>query len=118
VRRQDPRPRSRGDRTAFYGDRPYAHLRAEFEQRLQALQQNSEQPDRRDAQITRLRNEIDTLKERLTQSASKISDLTGFRARALARLAAQHDEITRLRHLASQAAAIRRLPPPKPARER
>ena len=25
------------DRTAFYGDRPYAHLRAEFEQRLHDL---------------------------------------------------------------------------------
>ncbi|MBO0912773.1 hypothetical protein [Streptomyces laculatispora] len=27
------------DRTAFYGTRPYAHLRVEFERRLQALQQ-------------------------------------------------------------------------------
>jgi hypothetical protein len=28
------------DRTAFYGNRPYAHLRAEFEQRLAALHDN------------------------------------------------------------------------------
>ncbi|MGB5111069.1 MAG: hypothetical protein WBO08_05375 [Mycobacterium sp.] len=26
------------DRTAFYGNRPYAHLRTEFEDRLQKLQ--------------------------------------------------------------------------------
>ncbi len=98
------------DRTAFYGGRPYAHLRAEFEQRLQALQQAGERPDPRDAQITRLKNEITELKERLTQSASTISELTGFRAQALARLAAQHDEITRLRRDVQQAASVRRLP--------
>ena len=34
------------DRTAFYGSRPYAHLRAEFEQRLQALQQAASDPTR------------------------------------------------------------------------
>ena len=33
------------DRTAFYGTRPYAHLRAEFEHRLQQLQQAGETPD-------------------------------------------------------------------------
>jgi ABC-type transporter Mla subunit MlaD len=92
-------------------------LRAEFEHRLQVLQQNGEQPDPRDAQIARLRNEITTLKERLTQSASTISELTGFQAQALARLAAQHDEIIRLRRQASQAATVRRLPHPYPGRE-
>lgn len=30
------------DRTAFYGSRPYAHLRVEFERRLQALQQRGD----------------------------------------------------------------------------
>ena len=45
------------DRTAFYGSRPYAHLREEFEQRLQALQQAGERPDPRDAQIARLKDE-------------------------------------------------------------
>jgi hypothetical protein len=100
------------DRTAFYGSRPYARLRAEFEQRLQEFQQNGAQPDPRDAQIEKLKNEITTMKGRLTQSASTISELTGFRAQALARLAAQHDEITRLRRMASQAATIRHLPAP------
>ena len=61
------------DRTAFYGDRPYAHLRAEFEQRLHDLQQTGERPDPRDAQITRIKDEITTLKRRLTQSADTIN---------------------------------------------
>ena len=98
------------DRTAFYGSRPYAHLRAEFEQRLQALQQAGERPDPRDAQIARLKDEITALKRRLAQSAGTISDLAGFRTQALARLAAQHDEITQLRRQAQQAASVRRLP--------
>jgi len=44
------------DRTAFYGNRPYAHLRLEFEQRLAAQQRaTSERPDPRDSQIRPLR---------------------------------------------------------------
>lgn len=33
------------DRTAFYGTRPYTHLRAEFERRLNAVREASEIPD-------------------------------------------------------------------------
>ncbi|MGO4429864.1 hypothetical protein AB4Z54_66745, partial [Streptomyces sp. MCAF7] len=43
------------DRTAFYGTRPYAHLRAEFERRLNAMHEAGEIPDPREAQITRLK---------------------------------------------------------------
>src|SRR6266704_3823311 len=68
------------DRTAFYGDRPYAHLREEFERRLRMLGQAGEQPDPRDAQITRLKDEAARLKERLAQSAATISGLIDFRA--------------------------------------
>jgi hypothetical protein len=32
------------DRTAFYGSRPYAHLRTEFEQRLEELRSAGERP--------------------------------------------------------------------------
>ena len=98
------------DRTAFYGNRPYAHLRIEFERRLQSLQQAGDQPDPRDAQITRLKNDVTTLKNRLTESADTIEELTDFRTHALARLAAQHDEITRLRASAATASSIPRLP--------
>ena len=100
------------DRTAFYGSRPYAHLRTEFEQRLEQLRHAGGQPDPRDAQIARLKDEIARLKERLAQSDAAISELADFRGQAQARLAAQHDEITRLRQEAHRAAGIRRLPTP------
>ena len=100
------------DRTAFYGTRPYAHLRTEFEQRLEQLRNAGERPDPRDAQVARLKDEIDRLKERLAQSDATTSELTGFRDQALARLTAQHHEITRLRRETHLAAGVRRLPVP------
>ncbi len=102
------------DRTAFYGNRPYARLRTEFEQRLEELRQAGERPDPRDTQGVRLKDEITRLKERLAQADATISELAGFRDQALARLAAQHHEITRLRQEVRLAAGIRRLPVPSP----
>ena len=98
------------DRTAFYGTRPYAHLRAEFEHRLQQLRQAGETPDPRVAQIERLKAEVDKLKTNIAQANSTIHDLTDFRSRALARLTAQHDEIIQLRAANDPAAVITRLP--------
>ncbi len=98
------------DSTAFYGTRPYAPLRVEFERRLEALQQAGEGPDPREAQITRLKHEVAVLKERLAQAEDSIAQLTDFRAQALARLAAQHDEITRLRDADAVASRVARLP--------
>ncbi len=63
----------------------------------------------------RLKDEIARLRERLAQSDATISELSGFRDQALARLAAQHDEITRLRQEVQLAARIRRLPAPAPS---
>lgn len=98
------------DRTAFYGSRPYAHLRAEFEHRLAQLQNNCETPDPKTAQIERLKAEIDRLKERLNQAHSNIDELTDFHSRALAQLAAQHEEILRLRAATDPNATVTRLP--------
>lgn len=98
------------DRTAFYGDRPYAHLRTEFEDRLQQLHQTGQTPDPRTAQITRLKTEIDHLRQRISQADQKIAELTDFRGQSLARLAAQHDEIIRLREIAAGASHVIRLP--------
>ncbi len=97
------------DRTAFYGTRPYAALREEFEQRLGALQQAGEIPDPRDAQITRLKREVAALKQRLASADTTIGELTAFRTQALARLAAQHDELTRLRDVAGGSGRVTRL---------
>jgi hypothetical protein len=100
------------DRAAFYGTRPYAHLREEFEARLQARQQAGDVPDRRDAQIARLKDEVTTLRQRLADRDTTIATLNGSRDQALARLAAQHDEIVRLRTQTKRAATVRLLPAP------
>jgi len=98
------------DRTAFYGTRPYAHLREEFETRLQALHKAGEVLDIRLAQIARLKNEIDTLQQRLATRDQTIAALTDFKTEALSRLTAQHDEITRLRATVAATSNVRRLP--------
>jgi hypothetical protein len=98
------------DRTAFYGSRPYAHLRTEFEDRIRQMQETGQTPDPRVAQINRLKADIDRLQDRLTAANQQIADLTDFRCQALARLAAQHDEITRLRAAPTGGSNVRRLP--------
>jgi hypothetical protein len=55
--------------------------------------------------------EIARLKEGLAQSEQSIDELTDFRTQALARLAAQHEEIVRLREFAASASLVTRLPP-------
>jgi chromosome segregation ATPase len=103
------------DRTAFYGTRPYTHLREEFETQLQAHQQAGDFPDRRDAQIQRMKAEIDTLRQRLTRRDQTIVDLSDFKTQALARLTAQHEEIQRLRRQTDQNNRVRRLTPRGPS---
>ena len=98
------------DRTAFYGARPYNHLREEFETRLATYQQTGDHPDRRDAQIIRLKTEVAALNARLARRDQTITDLSAFKTEAVARLAAQHEEIHRLRRQADQAARVHRLP--------
>jgi hypothetical protein len=98
------------DRTAFYGTRPYAHLRVEFERRLQTMQHAGEIPDPREAQISRLKAENNRLKERLDRSEQTIEDLTDFRGQALAQLAAQHEEIVHLRQTTAATSRVARLP--------
>lgn len=98
------------DRTAFYGTRPYARLREEFERRLQALQQAGEIPDPREAQIHRLKAQVATLTERLAATEKANVELDDFRTQALARLAAQHEEIVHLRATADGTASVTRLP--------
>jgi len=102
------------DRTAFYGTRPYAGLREDFETRLAAIRQAGDTPDLREAQISRLETKVATLKQRLTRQEAVIAELTGLKAQALSRLTAQHDEITQLRRDVQAAAGVRRLPTETP----
>jgi hypothetical protein len=101
-------------RTGFYakGDRPgpYQHLAEEFERRMSALQAAGEIPDPRDAQITRLKTVNARLRERLAEHDTAIDELTTFKTLAISRLAAQHQEIERLRRK-QPLAAIRELRP-------
>jgi predicted nucleic acid-binding Zn-ribbon protein len=95
------------DRTAFYGARPYTHLREEFETRLTRMRGAGNPVDHRDAQINRLKDEVTRLKQRLNDREQTLTDL---KTRALSQLAAQHDEITRPRRHAEQSGRVRHLP--------
>lgn len=106
-------------RTGFYPKRnrdgttrpgPYQHLAEEFERRLVALQQAGEIVDPRAAQISRLKAQVTELKDRVAKRDEAVAELTEFRTAAVSRLAAQHDEITRLREQAAALGNVRRLP--------
>ena len=89
--------------------RSYPHLKAEFEHARSDAQTAGHQPDPRLAQIERLKTEIVDLHQRLNRGnaeLAKLAELRTFRAEALSRLTAQHDEVTSLRReLASAATA-------------
>ncbi|MEU6180431.1 hypothetical protein [Streptomyces coeruleorubidus] len=59
------------------------------------------------------KTEITKLRERLARSEQSIDELTDFRTQALARLAAQHEEILRLREAAAGTNRVSRLPTPR-----
>jgi len=111
MRYHHPRPPGRVSRAALY--RTYPHLKEEFEQRLAALRACGAASDPRDAQITRLKAHNDELKQKLADRDTALRGLEQFKALAIARLAAQHDEISRLRRQAIPAKAgnVRSLTP-------
>jgi len=77
--------------------RAYPHLKAEFDRQRTAAQETGQHLDPRLAQIERLKTEVTTLRERLSRKNAELASSKRFQAAALSRLAAQHDEITRLR---------------------
>ncbi|WP_405738567.1 hypothetical protein OG422_01020 [Streptomyces sp. NBC_01525] len=106
-------------RTGFYpkkardgSERPgtYEHLAEEFERRLRALQETGEIVDPRAAQIERLKAENAQLRKRLANRDEQLAELTDFKTLAISRLAAQHDEIERLRERATADGNVRSLP--------
>ena len=98
-------------RAALY--RSYPHIKAEFGQQLAELRSTGQAPDPRDAQIQRLRHQNAELKRRIDDSEAALGELGQFKTLALSRLAAQHEEIQRLRRAAEAAtptAPVRQLP--------
>ncbi|SDU67120.1 hypothetical protein [Amycolatopsis keratiniphila] len=86
-------------RAALYST--YLHLKEEFERRRGELRDAGIIADPRDAQIERLKDQVRHLTERLVATQQDNDELIAFRARALSRLAAQHEEVLRLRAAAS-----------------
>lgn len=77
--------------------RSYPHLKTEFEQQLTQSRARDCAPDPRDAQILQLKEDNARLKQRLARRQAVLDELREFKTLALSRLAAQHEEITRLR---------------------
>lgn len=94
---------ARVSRAALY--RTYPHLKEEFERRVAAARAAGDAPDPRDAQMARLKAGNDELRQKLAGRDAVLCDLEQFKVTALSRLAAQHDEITRLRRQAAAAPA-------------
>lgn len=92
-------------RTGFYpkGDRPgpYQHLAEEFERRLATLREAGEIPDPREAQIGRLKELVEHQRGRNAALEAQVAELVAFKQLAVSRLAAQHEEVLRLRQIAA-----------------
>ncbi len=97
------------DRAAFYGTRPYTPLREEFEQRLRSIREAGQTPNPHQAQLAALKATITATTDRLARRDRTIAELTDFKNHALSQLAAQHEEITRLRAAVAGAGNLRAL---------
>jgi hypothetical protein len=100
------------DRAAFYGTRPYAPLREEFERRLHDLRTAGQALNPRQTQLAALKDTITKLTDRVARRDHTITELTEFKTLTLSRLAAQHEEITRLRAAITASTNVRALPTP------
>jgi len=77
--------------------RSYPDLKQQFEQQIAQAAAGGQHPDPRDAQIAALKARNHRLQQRLDASQSATTSLLKFQQLALSRLAAQHQEIARLR---------------------
>ncbi|MFI1285902.1 hypothetical protein ACH4U5_34985 [Streptomyces sp. NPDC020858] len=82
----------------------------EFERRSQELRAAGEIVDPRDAHVVRLKQQGAELKERFATRDERVAELTEFKVLAISRLAAQYDEIERLREQTTNGENVRRLP--------
>jgi len=93
----------------------YLHLKEEFEQRRNRLQDQGRIADPREAQIARLTAENTALRQRIAERDALIAELTRFKTLAVSRLAVQHQEIERLRTTATRPDNVRDMPTRQPA---
>lgn len=64
----------------------------------------------RDAQVDRLKQQVDELKKRITARDEQLAEPTVFKALAISRLAAQHEEIERLGTQVTEGSSLRAVP--------
>lgn len=95
---------------------PYQHLAEEFQRRLAALHEAGTIPDPRELQISRLKTENSALRERIQARDEQITEFTEFKERALSQLAAQHQEILRLRQTTNPPDNVHNLPAARKSR--
>jgi hypothetical protein len=95
---------------------PYQHLAEEFQRRLADLRAAGTVPDPRELQITNLKDENAKRRERVWERDAQITELTEFKERALSQLAAQHEEILRLRQHTNSPNNVRNLPTARKSR--
>ena len=100
----------RTDRQGNQRPGPYQHLAEEFQRRLDNLRATEAVPDPREGQIARLKDENTKLRERIQECDARIEELTQFKDRGLSQLAAQHQDILRLRRAADSPDNIHNLP--------
>jgi hypothetical protein len=66
--------------------------------------------DPREGQIERLKEQVEHLKHRVAAEEQRTAELAAFRVQAVSRLAAQYEEIIRLRAALASGGAVRGLP--------
>ena len=78
-----------------------ADLKTEFERRLSQQRTDGQIADPRESQIAKLKKHNAELKQRIARRDTALASLNEFKTRAISQLAAQHDEIDRLRTAAT-----------------
>jgi hypothetical protein len=94
-------------RAALYST--YLQMKEEFERRRDQLRESGVVTDPRDSQIQRLKEKVTQLQERQSVTEKENSDLAAFRIQVLSCLAAQREEIIRLRAAAAGVTIVRDL---------
>ncbi|TXI51960.1 hypothetical protein [Mycolicibacterium mageritense] len=95
-------------RAALYST--YLHLKEEFEARRERQRSLNIDNDQRERQIRRLKDEVVKLRQWLAERDADIVTHKQFHQSAISRLAAQHDEIVRLRNALADHNSVRDLP--------